>query len=187
MGMLAGFVTYVGYVKLGVSLGLSGITLLTMTNSSFRSWVHDTGKTISVKTGLDVHLYSIVSCLFLYVFNEPFLNLQIDFKLKFLSLFICNLLLLSILQFVYSYYSYLQEIYDQRVTQNKEVDWNDLITKYKESLMGVSADGTKSIRSTTDILLIYIYTSLLISFTILVLKVSMETYTITHYLFFCDS
>ena len=135
-------------------------------SSNLRSIFIKAGTTIGYFTGLDIHTFSALSSFILYLYNYPFLDFKIDLKIKFMLLFLSNIVILSLLGFCFTYFSYLYNIYDDKVNNQTKIDWNDVLTKYIESLKGY----TKKTKTFFNRLKIFIYTAGAISFSTLLLK-----------------
>lgn len=145
----------------GALLLLGGIL-----SSNLRSIFIKAGTTIGSVTGLDIHTFSAFSSFILYLYNYPFLDFKIDLKIKFMLLFLSNIVILSLLGFCFTSFSYLYKIYDEKVNNQTKIDWDDVLTKYIESLKGY----TKETKTFFNKLKIFIYTAGAISFSTLLLK-----------------
>jgi hypothetical protein len=116
-------------VVLSTALGIIGISVsaLSYYSNDFRLGVHKTTTFIGDKTSLNVEVYSIICALILYLWNEPIINFDLSLKKKILFIFLSNYLLLSILGFCFTYYSYVSAMI---IDHEKKINWKEFREKY---------------------------------------------------------
>jgi len=158
----AGVASYIGWGKIAVGT----VGALSYYSESFRSISTDIVTGVGNLTGLDLFTYSIFCAIFLYIFNEPFLNLKsFNIKQKFLIMFVTNIIILSLLAFAYLRFEYISQIYKRGVIS---ISWKDFVEEYFKSLLKPQENG--KILTKKDIITLYLMTSLSITLSILLLK-----------------
>lgn len=158
----AGVASYIGWGKIAVAT----VGVLSYYSESFRSISTDVVTGVGNLTGLDLYTYSIFCAIFLYMFNEPFLNFKsFNIKQKFLIIFVTNIILLSLLAFAYLRFEYISQIYKRGVIN---ISWKKFVEEYFKSLLEPLENG--KLLTLNDIITLYLMTSLSITLSILLLK-----------------
>ena len=158
----AGVASYIGWGKIAVGT----VGALSYYSESFRSISTDVVTGVGNLTGLNLYTYSIFCAIFLYIFNEPFLNFKrFNMKQKFLIIFVTNIILLSLLAFAYLRFEYISQIYKRGVIS---ISWKKFVEEYFKSLLEPLENG--KLLTLNDIITLYLMTSLSITLSILLLK-----------------